>query len=128
MAEKHNPQVAPSVLSVVTGIDLKTTGTTSLYTVPAGRKALITDLIIHLTTGTSVSVVASISLGTNSTDFNNIFAIYALTNLDTTDEFNKNSPIVAVASAAASVVTLNVTTGATATTATARAVLIGVLV
>jgi hypothetical protein len=53
-----------SVLSTTSAIDLTATGTTPLFTVPAGNLALIQGVILRVTSGTA-STDATISLGIN---------------------------------------------------------------
>ena len=64
-----------SKLATVTGIDAKTTGATTLYTVPTGVSAVITGVTIRCTAADTVGGAANYSLGANSTDFNDFVGI-----------------------------------------------------
>lgn len=81
---------------------------------------------VQLQSVTGFAVTASISIGTNSTDFNNILPITALTSVDTANEI-LNVPLVAVISsiAASTAISVKVTTAATATTYIMRISLVG---
>jgi hypothetical protein len=51
------------LLSTVTGVDMKTTGLTTLYTVPTGKILIATDVIVRSTDSVSVSASESLSIG-----------------------------------------------------------------
>lgn len=54
---------ALTVLSSVDGIDFKTTGQTFLYTVPAGATIILYDVIIRMTSVSTVTVNPTIKVG-----------------------------------------------------------------
>jgi hypothetical protein len=128
MPELHNPLVTPTILSITTGINLKTVAATTLYTVPASRKAVITEAIVHVTAATTYTVGATVSVGQNSATYNDIIPATALLALaaDNADELLDTNPFVVVAASTA--IKMDVSVGATATTATAQVILIGFLV
>ena len=70
-------------LAVVPGIDLSATGTTNLYTVPAGQSVIVTDAVIRvsaLTSGSTVSSDVELGIGVDSSQ-GDIIASQELTNL-----------------------------------------------
>jgi len=117
-----------NILSTTTGINAKTVATTNLYTVPAGKTAIITGVIIRCTTATAVTVVPTLGVGIAAGEAD-IMPSTALTGLDLTTEFYRYSVEgVAVTGAAAAVIKLGIDTGATATTMTIAVDLIGYLI
>ena len=50
-------------LAVISGINLKTVGTTLVYTVPAGKTALYTMAFVEITAATAITVGATGGLG-----------------------------------------------------------------
>lgn len=119
---------APYVLSTTTGIDAKTVATTTLYTVPTGKTAIITAAIIRCTTASSISVAPNMGIGRNATQ-DDIFASVALTGLTATTSIFAFSSIGTLATGAATeLIKLGIDTGATATTMTIAVDLIGYLV
>lgn len=128
MAELHNPLVTPSILSITTGINLKTTGATTLYTVPAGRKALVMRTFVVCTAATLYTVGATVDVGSNSASWNDISSanILTATTADTFDELIDTTPV--TLAPASGTIKINITSGATATTATGTVVLIGILI
>src|ERR1035437_5777659 len=118
---------APSILSTVGGINLKTVATTNLYTVPTGKVAMITEVIIRITAATSFTVTSTLGVGVaaGEADIMASTALVGLTVLGGVYRFSCEGTYVSVA--AASVIKLGVDTGATATTATGEVTLIGFL-
>lgn len=115
------------VLSTVTGIDLKIVATTNLYTVPTGKKAIITDIVIRPTTVAGFAVAATAGVGIAAGEID-IVAATVLTGLTGTTIQYKMSPLVlSVIGNSTEVIKLGVTVGATATTFTASVDLIGYL-
>lgn len=112
--------------TVVSGIDGTATGNTTLYTVPAGRTAIINQVIIIPTTVTTLAVAATVSVGKTSSAFADVIAAGALTGLTSTATSMSLSPIVgsSVLSGGDALV-LRVSVGATATAFTFKAVVIG---
>jgi hypothetical protein len=106
----------PTTLSSIASIDLTTTGTTSLYTVPTGRSAIITAVIIRPTTATAANADGAISVGTNASTYDDIIANTTLTGLDSTTEHYVATPGgVSHTAAAAEVITFQVDTAETGT-------------
>lgn len=60
------------VVSIITDIDLKTTGFTTLYTIPTGYKFFLSSIIIECTEATAITVPAILDFGFNNPNFNNI--------------------------------------------------------
>jgi len=106
-----------SKVATITGVDAKTTATHSLYTVPTGNSLIVTDVIIRCTAANTVGGAASASFGANSTDFDNWSGIASIV----VDAAGKSKLLNAVSAtsipvyAAASVFSMKITTGATAT-------------
>lgn len=101
----------------VYGIDGTSTGSTLIGTTAASDTFVPISIIAQLTSTTGFVTAASISIGTNSSSYNNILAITALTGVNA-NNYILNIPITtAIASIAASTgMYVKVTTGATATT------------
>lgn len=129
MSELHNPQVTPSILSVTTGINAKSIATTNLYTVPTGKTAIVTEILFFASTVTAFGgTVPTLGVGVAAGEVD-IMASTALTGFDTTGEIYRFScEGTYVSNAAASVVKLGIDAGATGTTFTITAVLIGILI
>ena len=73
----------PVVLAVSSTVDATSTGDTTLYTVPAAERALITGAIVRLITIATFTSVPDVSIN-NGTD--DIFASATLTGVDTAEE------------------------------------------
>lgn len=116
---------ATTLLSTTTSVDLKTTGNTTLYTVPGSTTVFVDKIIIRLTAASAITVAPVISLG-NSATANEIIANTTLTGLDTVNEIWTISITgLSVAALTTENIVLKVQTGATATTATATVYLFG---
>lgn len=80
MATNNSGNNLYNVTYKVDNIDLTSLVATKIVTTAAGSGIFIPqNLIIRCTAANSVSVAASVSVGTNSTSYNNILAISALT-------------------------------------------------
>lgn len=77
-----NP-TAPIVLATVTGIDAKTTGTTTLYTVPTGKTAIITGAYVRCTAATAITIGPTLGIGIAANE-DDIFASTALATVTAT--------------------------------------------
>lgn len=127
MAELHDPTVTPSILSITTGIDAKTVAVTNLYTVPTGKRALVTEILFHVTAADTISVVPTLGVGIAAGE-DDIMSSQALTGLDAINEVFRFDPEgTYVTGAAAEVIDVGIDTGATATTMTIEVILIGFL-
>lgn len=102
----------------VTNLDAKTTGATLIGTTRAsGEKFYPLFIVARVRTADTIAVVATASVGTNATDYNNIIAATVLTNLSTVDKFLRWDVTLATSNVAASTgIYFKVTIGATATT------------
>lgn len=120
-----------ALLGSASGIDLKSTGQTTLYTVPAGKTLLITNVILLITSANTVAVVPVVRIGKASA-YNEWAALTTVTGLDTAGKFlslnNATTLMMHQSFAAGEVVKLDVQTGATATTLTGTAYLYGTLI
>jgi hypothetical protein len=126
--EKHTGFGIPTILSQTTGINAKTTGTTTLYTVPTGKRAYVTSILFHCTTATSFTVEPTLGVGVAAGEAD-IMPSTALTGFTALDKVYRYSPEgTYVSNAASDVIKLGIDTGATATTATIEVFLIGFLI
>lgn len=114
-------------LATVAGINLKTVATTTLYTTPAGHTAVISAIILEITTGTSITVDAKAGVGIAAGE-DDIFSSENLVNTRAAgDVWSFSLKGKARTAPAASAVKLGVDTGATGTTLTATAHVFGFL-
>lgn len=119
------------LLATVTGIDLKTVAATNLYTVPAGKTLVITEVVIRVTAADTFAVAATLAVG-KTASFNEWIVATAMTGLAAVGQFrllsNSAAGLIYQSFAAGEVVALNVTVGATATTLTGAVDLFGYLI
>lgn len=109
-------------------VDLKVVATTNLYTVPAGKRAVILDALVLPTTATAVSTFAVAGVGIAAGE-DDIFASQELTGLDTTIErFKFESAGQARVGEATEIIKFGVDTAATGTALVADVYLIGYLI
>ncbi len=119
------------LLGKVTNVDLKATGQTTLYTVPAGKNAIITEIVVVLSNGNTITVppIARIGLASAYTEW---MPATTFTGLAATNQsFNLSSSaalLVHTLFTTGQVVKVDVTTGATATTMTASFYVFGFLI
>lgn len=119
--------LAPNILNEVTGIDLKTTGPTTLYTVPEGKVVYLTDVILVITAADTFATPVTLRVGQDPA-FTEWLAASALVGLDAVGDFISLGKI--AAGLIHKVFTegdieLDITVGAGATTLTATAYPIG---
>ena len=123
----RNSSGAIGILYTTTGISGTATGTTSLYTVPAGKTAIIIGAILRVTAITGFVTVATAGIGVAANE-DDIYASQALTGLSaTTSHFQFTALGAKVNVAAAGVIKLGIDVGFVATTATLAVDLIGYL-
>lgn len=119
-----------SLLGTTTGIDLKSAAATTLYTVPVGKTAYITEIVIRITAVNTFAAGATIGVG-KSASFNEWLAATAMGALSATNQFrllsHSAAGLIYQSFAAGEVVAINVTIGATATTLTAACDVFGYL-
>lgn len=122
---------AVGVLATVAAIDLKVTGQTTLFTVPAGKTLIITDVIVRATSADTVAVAPIVRVG-KTASFNEWAPLATLTNLTAAGSFYSLAPfaiaLIRQTFAAAEVVKIDVQTGATAVALVATVHVIGYLV
>lgn len=119
--------ISAGILSTTTGIDGKTIATIDLYTVPAGKSAIITKGIIRPTTVTNLTVVPVMGAGRNATQ-DDIFSSQTLTGIDANSFWIFNPSGKVVIATAGEIIKLGIDTGATATTLTLSSYLCGFLI
>lgn len=76
-----------NLIAIMDNIDAKTTGATTIYTVPSGKRLVITNVFIIPETITSFSSTFALSIGTNSSNYDNLFEIKSMLGLDTLSKF-----------------------------------------
>lgn len=120
-----NPIV--SRLSVTTSIDAKSTGTTTLYTVPGGKTAIITAAIVRCTAASAITVGPTLGIGVAAGE-DDIYAATAITGLTTTAKiFGFGTIGMSVSVAAAGVIKVGIDAASTGTSQTIAIDLIGYL-
>lgn len=114
------------VVYTLTGIDGKTTGSTTIFTTEAAGRFIPLAINFEVSSTTGFVVVPSASVGTNGESYNNLLAITALTNMSS-DNTMITFPLSVVLSSVApsTAVRVNITTGATATTYVLKCTIIG---
>lgn len=118
------------LLSTVSGVDLKVTGPTSLYTVPTGKTLYVTEIIVDITAASGFAVAATARIG-KSAAYTEWLAATALTGLNGVGKFLQLSKtalgLVHQTFTANEVLAVDLTVGATATTLTGRFYVFGFL-
>lgn len=115
----------PAVLSIVSGINAKTVGSTLIYTVPSGKIAVITGAIVRCTSATSITTGPVADIGVTAGDIYPSTAITALTN--TTKTFGYSTVGMSTQPGAGSLINFNINTGAVGTSQTLEISLLGYL-
>lgn len=116
-----------NLISTTTNINVVTDTDVTLFTVPTGKKLIITNAYLIPTELTSFTSSFSASLGINSTAFDSIFEIKDFTTLDSVDktgQYLSLSDILPINNAG-DFIKLKVTTNAVATTYTVKILLFG---
>jgi hypothetical protein len=80
--QQYLPSAAPVILTTITGIDTKVSAGYGLYTVPSGKTAVITAVIIRCTSATSITTGPTVEIKSGATTF------YPSVALDTFQNFN----------------------------------------
>lgn len=120
------PTLAPSILATVTGVDAKAIASTTLYTVPAGKTAVITQVVVRCTAATAITNGPTININTVSAgDIFSSVNIAALTSANKIYGFSLVGMSLSVAPAAT--VKAGLTSGATGTSQTIQFDVIGYL-
>jgi len=124
------------ILSTVTAVDLKTTGQTTLYTVPTGKVCVVSAINFRITAADNATVNPTVNIGITPTFdqwIANIFdsmlgstsAVGEMQCIDATSIIGGGSPVPVFT--AGEVIKADITVGATATTYTASIDVIGYL-
>ena len=110
------------------GIDGKSVGNTTLYTVPAGRQLIVSRIVVIPTAVSAVIAPSTVSVGKTASAYADVIVAGALTGLTGLLTSTTLLPIIAasVLDAGESLV-LRVSSGATATTYTLQAIVFGIL-
>lgn len=120
--------ISSNILSTTTGIDAKSATTTTLYTVPSGKTAIIKGAVVRCTAASSITVGPTLGIGVAAGE-SDIFASTALTTLTTTTviyDFPTGGVLVNAAAGAA--IKVGIDAGATGTSQTIAIDLIGYLI
>lgn len=117
-----------TLLSTTTSINAKTTGTTSLYTVPSGKTAIITKAIVVVTAASSITQGPTLGIGVAAGE-DDIFYSTQLTGLTATTKVYAFDAIgTYVAAAATDVIKVGIDTAASGTSMTISIYLFGYLI
>lgn len=111
----------------LTGIDAKTAASTKIGTTENGTQRFYPIyLVVTCTAATSISVVPTLSIGTNSSSYNNIVTATSMAGITSANTFLTTFVIAALGSVAASTdIYTNISLGATATAMTIKIDLFG---
>lgn len=129
-AVPFGPQATTTVsrLASVASISGTTTGVTSLYTVPAGRTAIITSANVRCTAANTVSAGPMLGIGVAAGE-DDIYAATSLAALITVGQlYGFTTSGISVSAAAGSVIKVGIDTAATGTSQTLTIDLVGYLV
>jgi len=102
-------------------IDATATGATTIFTTDPesrSRKFIVTRAVIRLVNVNTLTIPPIISIGTNSSTYNNIIAATTLTSALTDTQFQGTILAAAPVVASGTAIKVNVSTGATATACT----------
>lgn len=123
--QDYLPTATSAILSITTGINTKSTGATTLYTVPTGKTAIITGAYVQCTAATAITAGPTADIGVTAAD---IYASTAMTALTaTTKVFQYTTGGVFSSSAAGALIKLNINVAATGTSQTVSVILTGFL-
>lgn len=124
----NNSAFGQFILSSGISINAKNTGTTSLYTVPIGKTAIITSAIVRCTAATAITVGPTLGIGVSAGE-DDMFPSTAITALTTTAKiFGFQTIGMSVSATAGSIIKVGIDTGSTGTAQTIAIELIGYLV
>ena len=119
---------SPTFISRVDDVDMKSTGQTTLLTVPDGTNLIITDIYIMCSAADTITVAPSVSVGV-SPNYDEWIGSTTLTGLNTVREYACLSESATIplrnVFAPSDVIKLDVRTGATATTFRAHVLIFG---
>jgi len=118
-----------SVLNVFEDLDLMTTGTTTIYTVPAGKSASILGCLLRVKSSRAVTADSDVSVGINPSTIN-LFSVETLTEVRGVSDvwsFWKDKSVGLLA-AGGQLIDLNVSVAATAAALTCDVFIIGLLI
>ena len=127
----NSPTNMAGLLATVTGIDLKATAATNLYTVPTGKTLIVTEVVIRVTAVDTFISGATIEVG-KSAGYDEWLVATAMGALSAVNQYRMLSHsaagLIYQSFAAGDVLALNVTVGAVSTTLTAAADVFGYLI
>lgn len=124
----NNQFISEQLISIIADINLKTTGLTTLYTIPTGYKFFLSSIIIECTEATSITVPAVLDFGFNDPDYNNIVNNLTLTDFTASGYFWKaQTSENTIIGQPEDVLKVKVSTASTGTSQTAKIYISGLL-
>lgn len=113
---------------ILTGINLKTTGATKIFTTPNNGLRFYPDKVtFEITAATAITVAGAASVGTNASTYNNILSISTLTGAAAVNNILSFALDLVVTNSVApnTDIYVNITLGITATSATGSVTILG---
>lgn len=121
------PNTYTTVLGIVTGVNAKTVANTTLFTVPTGKTAIVTSVVVRCTAATAITAGPTVNISTTATG--DIFASVTMSALSsTTKAYIFTSTGGTTVAAATTTVKFNLTAVATGTSQVLTIMVIGYLV
>lgn len=116
-----------NLISTTTNIDVVAGGDITLFTVPTGKKLIITNAYAIPTEITSFTSTFSASIGTNSTNYDNIFEIKTFTGLNTLNKIGQYVSLsdLLIVNNEEDIIKIKITTNAVATSFKVKVLLFG---
>lgn len=128
--ESGFPVTTVNKLATIPGINLKNTGQTTLFTVPTGYTAIITDVIVEITASSVFAIAATGRVG-KTASYDEFIAATAFTGLSAVGNYFSlaTASLLGIHTkfVAGEVIKLDITVGATATTLTGQIHVLGFL-
>lgn len=116
-------------LATISNINAKSIATTTLYTPPSGKTAIITGAIVRCTAASAITNGPTVSVGMTSSAYSDIFAATALNALTgTTSVYGFSLTGMSVSIAGGTAIKANLSAAATGTSQTISIDLIGYLI
>lgn len=121
------PNTSVGRLATVSSINALATGITNLYTVPAGKTAVVTDITVRCTAAAAVSAGPQLGIGVAAGEDDIQAATSLATLVSTGQAFRMNTSGLSTPAVAGSIIKLGIDTGGTGTSQTVAVDLIGYL-
>ena len=116
-----------NLISTTININVVSDTDVTLFTVPTGKKLIITNAYVIPTEITAFTSTFSASMGTNSTTFDNIFEIKIFTGLDSLNKIGQYISLsdLLIVNNASDIIKIKITTNALATSFKVKVLLFG---